>query len=124
MKAAIERLNDRCENKLKSLVECRWVRSATKEDVKNVCGWVPYCEDQRLSINGGGELYKALYIPKDTPAISDEARADLLALFCSHHSMEECRPKNKGQMMDAWHWRIKAQASWNYSKTAPGKAGA
>ena len=111
MLAAIDRLNKRHEGKLTHHVTARWIRAATKAQVKEVCTYEPYCEDQYLSISAGGELYRALYIPPETNAISDACRQELLRVLCTFYSVENCRPKNKGEKMDAWNWMQNASRS-------------
>ena len=99
-----------------SIVQARWIRSATKDEIKARCTWEPYCEDERLSISCGGELYRALYIPPDTPAISADAREELLTVLCSYYSVAECKPKKKGEMMDAWNWMQSASSSYKQKR--------
>ena len=69
------------------------------------CNWKPYCEDPRLSINNAGQVFKALYVPPETPTISHEDRDQLLMALCSCYDLEPYKPKSKAKsLMKAWQW--------------------
>ena len=104
MLEAVEKLNEECENRLMHLVECRNIRACTTSDISAKCNWQPYCEDARLIINNAGQVYKALYVPPETPTRSNEDKEALLAVLCSCYDLSGCKPSKSGEMMTAWRW--------------------
>ena len=101
---AVEKLNEHCENRLMHFAECRNIRACTTKDMKDGFSWKPYCEDPRLSINNAGQVFKALYVPPETPTISSEDKDALLAALCSCYDLSQCKPGSKGELMAAWTW--------------------
>ena len=110
--SALERLNHECDEQLKHLVECRYIRSCTYETFKQRCTWEPYCEDPRLSLSFGNQMYKALYIGSDTPTMSVDARELLLECLCAHYDLEPLKPKSKGAKFRAWKWGMDVGREW------------
>ena len=58
----------------------------------------------RLSINNAGQVFKALYVPPETPTISSEDKDALLAALCSCYDLSQCKPGSKSELMAAWTW--------------------
>ena len=111
---AIRKLNEECENKLINLAECRNIRACNGEDIKKRCGWLPYCEDPRLSINNPGMLYKALYVPPETDTLDDAKRDKVLASLVCWYDLSTCKPKPNCKSKVKWaahNWMIGAQAA-------------
>ena len=100
---AIHELNNDCEQQLIHLAECRNIRSCTMDDVEIKCSYKPYCEDKRLSIESGGEIYKALYLPPETPVISEERLDRLLCIMAMYVDWNAVKPKNAGEAKNAWY---------------------
>ena len=107
---AIEKLNEKCEKRLMHLAECRNIRACATEDIGKKLGYKPYCEDARLSINNAGQVYKALYVPPDTPTITHTDREALLEALCACYDLSECKPKSRGPKWDAWVWASSKQS--------------
>ena len=59
-------------------------------------------EDERLSIGNGGALYKALYLPKDTPVIEPARLARLLEILASYFDWAGVKPKSNGEARKEW----------------------
>ena len=109
---ALERLNEECENKLITLAECRTLRACTHDDIEQRINWTPYCEDERLSINNGGLLYKALYVPPDTESLDDELRDKVLASLLCFYDLRTCQPQSKcksAEQKAAFRWMCEHQ---------------
>ena len=99
----IKKLNDQCEKKLMTFAECRTMRAITPfEYEKYGIGKAWYCEDERLSIGHGGEYYKALYLPPETPSIEPKRLDWLLEIMAMYFDWSAVRPKKNGEMMRAW----------------------
>ena len=100
---AIHQLNEQADNKLIHFAECRTIRAITAEDfAKANIAWQPYCEDERLSIGNGGELFKALYLPPDTPTIDPERLDRLLEILAMYFDWAGVKPKSRGEAYRAW----------------------
>ena len=101
---AIHTLNLECEKKLITLAECRTIRACTRQDLeKGNITYIPYCEDERLSLGNAGEVFKALYLGPETPVIDPDRLDQLLEIMAMYVNWYEVKPKNKGQMRDAWY---------------------
>ena len=100
---AIRQLNDECEKQLITFGECRNIRACNMQDVQEKCTYKPYCEDERLSIKNGGEIFKALYLPPETPVIGPDRLDELLVIMAMYVNWEAVKPKNSGEMKNAWY---------------------
>ena len=111
---AIEKLNARCSESLMRLAECRTVRGVVYEDFKERCPTKePYACDARLSFAHGGQLFKALYIAPETPAVPAEFRADLISCLCAYHDFSMAtRPKRPGPKRNAYDFVQEAGPYW------------
>ena len=111
---AIEQLNAKCSESLIRLAECRTVRGVVYEDFKARCPTKePYACDARLSFAHGGQLFKALYIAPETPAVPAEFRADLISCLCAYHDFSMAtRPKRAGPKRDAFDFVQQAGPYW------------
>ena len=116
---ALEKLNEECENKLITLAECRTLRARTHADIEQRINWTPYCEDERLSINNGGMLYKALYVPPETKSLDDEHRDKVLASLVCFYDLSTCKPqpgcKSAGKKK-AYKWMVAQQEAASSSR--------
>ena len=112
MLVAIQKLNEECERKLITLSECRIIRACKREDIEQRCKWTPYCEDERLSINNGGMLYKALYAPPETKSLDDDLRDKVLAsLVCFYDLRTSWRSSTRwsAEKKAAYRWMVDQQ---------------
>ena len=116
---AIQRLNEECYMKLITLSQCRTIRACTRDDIEQRCRWTPYCEDERLSINYGGMLYKALYVPQETTPLDDEHRDKVLASLVCFYDLSTCKPqpgcKSAGKK-EAHKWMVAQQEAASSSR--------
>ena len=99
---AIHALNEKCEESLIHLAECRNIRACTEADVRAKCSYVAYCEDERLSIKNAGEVFKALYLPKDTPVMASDRLDELLRIMAMYINWADVKPKKSGEAKRAW----------------------
>ena len=113
---ALEKLNEECENKLITLSECRTIRACTRDDIEQRCQWTPYCEDERLSINNGGMLYKALYAPPETRYLDDEHRDKVLASLVCFYDLRTCKPQRSAGQKEAYKWMVAQQEAASSSR--------
>ena len=90
------------------------------DDVERKCNFKPYCEDPRLSILHGGEVFKALYLPPETPTIEPERLDKVFLLLAMYVDWDSVMPKNPGQAKNAWY-KIKEQLTtqwWDRSSAS------
>ena len=70
-------------------------------------------------------MYKALYVPPETPVINKDYRDDLLACLCAFHDFSEIeKPKKAGAKRDAFYWCQAAGPYWIENRKAPPMGGA
>ena len=91
---AIEALGKEAEDKLTCYAECRHIRACCQSDVdaRVIKATMPYCEDRRLSIKNGGEIFMALHIPPDTKAISEAQLDTLIASIVCCYDLSSIPP--------------------------------
>ena len=77
------------------------MKSAGKQEIKNRM-LQSYCENAALSLSTFGVAFKALEVPKDTPVISDDDRANLLDVLCCFYDFTLNKPSGTGDLRDAW----------------------
>ena len=106
---ALDELNEKAEKRImsSSLPKVR-IRSATKEEMVQK-GLFPYSEWRSLSLSQPGIVYNALQASETTPVISDEDRQSVLDALVCFYNFEGNRPRNKGELRDAWVKVIQTQ---------------
>ena len=105
---AIGLLNDKAEERLvKAFIGVPQKACLKEEGLALNC--IPYCEDERLSLQYFGTTYKSIAIPADTPTISEESRQMLLDTLCCFFNMDHAKPKNSGALRNAWMRAKQAQ---------------
>ena len=106
---ALDELNEKAEKRImsSSLPKVR-IRSATKEEmVQKVL--FPCSEWRSLSLSQPGIVYNALQASETTPVISDEDRQSVLDALVCFYNFADNKPKNKGELRDAWVKVIQTQ---------------
>ena len=98
---AIDRLNILAENRLLQSFPSISRKACDWDDLRNH-QVTPYCENEALSLRWLGAYYKSISIPDDTPTMEDGVRQELLDTLLCFFNLDNCRPKNKGELMTAW----------------------
>ena len=57
-------------------------------------------------MNYAGQIYKALYIPPETPSLTDEQRDQLILNLAVQYDLRSCMPKTSAGKMKktCWAW--------------------
>jgi hypothetical protein len=105
---AIDRLNERCENRILKSINSISIKSASSQQIEDK-GLLAYCEDTALSLKFPGSVYKALSVPADTAVLSDDDRADLLGVLCCFYDFSQNKPGSKGDLRAAWFKAVQKQ---------------
>ena len=54
-------------------------------------------------------MFKALYVAPEVKSISNDDRNEVLELLSSFYDLSGCKPRKRGQMMDAWNWMMNSR---------------
>ena len=98
---AIDRLNSAAKNRLLQSFPSISRKACDWDDLRNH-QVTPYCENEALSLRWLGAYYKSISIPDDTPTMEDGVRQELLDTLLCFFNLDNCRPRNKGELMTAW----------------------
>ena len=71
---------------------------------KNQCAKKVYCEDVRLSINNENLCYSALYVPEDTPPLTEIQKEKLFERLAGCYDLSGIKPKSSAKVkFEAWN---------------------